>query len=106
MDTEITAVLDRYKQNLIAMGLDVHRILLYGSRASGQPRVDSDMDLMVVSDSLAGLDLWERLALLGRARVGIDFPMEIQGMTREEFTRASRAGFVAEEILPGGIEVG
>lgn len=106
MDPEVTKVIDRYRKNLEMLGINVSRIILYGSRASGSFRPDSDLDLLVVSDSLDGLDLWDRLTLLGRARAGIDFPMEIQGMTVAEFTAAAKSGFVADEVLPTGIVVG
>lgn len=105
MDSEVTQVIDRYKRNLEALGVVISKVILYGSRATGHSRADSDLDLLVVSDSLDGLDLWDRLTLLGRARVGITFPMEILGMTEEEFRGAAQAGFVADEVLPSGIAV-
>jgi hypothetical protein len=73
--------------------------------ASGNPSEGSDIDLVVISDRLKGLDLWKRLALLGRARVGIHRAMEILGYTDEEFAVASSGTFLSDEVRAKGLQV-
>ncbi len=51
------------------------------------------------------MDLWERLCLLGRARIGINKPMEILGLTEEEFIEESKGTFIADEVKLNGVEV-
>ena len=75
MDKEIHRIINDYKRKLEDMGIKVKRIILYGSHALGKAEEDSDIDLLVVSDSFKDMDLWERLCLLGRARIGIGRPI-------------------------------
>ena len=85
MDRGDYITITEYKEKLEALGIRVRKIILYGSHASGRAGEDSDLDLVVVSNDLRNMDLWERLCLLGEARMGIKRPMEILGLTEEEF---------------------
>lgn len=105
MDKEIRSVIDKYKQGLETLGIRVKKIILYGSYASGNAKNESDIDLLVLSDDFEKMDLWERLSLLGRARMGIKRPMEILGFTEEEFKAEQRGTFVGDEIKTKGVEV-
>jgi len=105
MDKEIHCIINEYKQKLEAMGVRVKKIILYGSHALGKAGEDSDIDLLVVSDDFKGMDLWERLCLLGRARIGIKRPMEISGITEEEFKSEHSGTFIGDEVKSKGIEV-
>jgi predicted nucleotidyltransferase len=105
VDKEIRSVVDKYKQSLESLGIRVKKIILYGSYASGNAKNESDIDLLVVSDDFEKMDLWERLSLLGRARMGIKRPMEILGFTEEEFKAEQRGTFIGDEIKTKGVEV-
>lgn len=105
MDKEIYRIITEYRQKLEAVGIRVKKIILYGSHASGNARSESDIDLLVVSDDFEKMDLWERLSLLGRARMGIKRPMEIIGFTEKEFKAEQRGTFVGDEIKTKGVEV-
>jgi uncharacterized protein len=105
MDKEINLIISRYKHKLEASGIKVKKIVLYGSHAHGKAREDSDIDLVVVSDDFKNMDLWERLCLLGRARLGIKRPMEIIGVTEEEFEKEHTGSFIVDEVKLKGIEV-
>jgi hypothetical protein len=105
MDKKVARIIIRYRQGLEALGIKVKRILLYGSYARGNPRPDSDMDLVVVSDDFREMDTWERLCLLGRARIGIYQSMEILGVTEKEFQSQSSDTFIGSEVKEKGIEV-
>lgn len=105
MDKEIHCIIDEYKKKLEAMGVRVKKIILYGSHALGKAREDSDIDLLILSDDFKDMDLWERLCLLGRARIGIKRPMEISGITEEEFKSEHSGTFIGDEVKSKGIEV-
>jgi predicted nucleotidyltransferase len=105
MDKEIYTIITKYRQRLEALGIKVKKIILYGSFASGRAREDSDIDLVVISDDFNKMDLWERLCLLGRARMGIRRPMEIIGFTEEEFEAEHSGTFIGDEVKPKGVEV-
>ena len=105
MDKKVNRVISRYRQGLESLGIKVKKILLYGSYARGNPRPDSDLDLVVVSDTFGKMDTWERLCILGRARIGIYQPMEILGITEKEFKSQSSGTFIGSEVKAKGIEV-
>ena len=104
MDKEISLIIKKYKQKLEASGIRVKKIFLYGSHVTGNARKDSDIDLVVVSDDFESMDLWERLCLLGRARIGIKKPMEILGLTEKEFSAEHSGTFIGDEVKSKGIE--
>ncbi|RLI30564.1 hypothetical protein DRO48_03065 [Candidatus Bathyarchaeota archaeon] len=79
--------LNRFLRNLDLNMKGEYQVYLFGSLARGDYLLDSDIDLIVVSDQLAQMKPWERTAYLRRlapANVGFD----IIGYTREEFERA------------------
>lgn len=105
MDKEIDIIITEYKQKLETMGIKVKKIIIYGSYASGSAKEDSDIDLVVVSNDFKDMDLWERLCLLGRARMGIQRPMEILGFTEKEFAAEHSGTFIGDEIKTKGVEI-
>ncbi len=105
MDKETYQVISEYKRRLEALGIKVTKTILYGSHAVGKAREDSDIDLVVVSDDFKNMDTWERLCLLGRARIGIKRPMEIMGFTEEELESEDSVTFIKDEIKSKGLEV-
>jgi predicted nucleotidyltransferase len=105
MDRENYSIITDYRSKLEAKGIEVKKIILYGSHASGEARADSDLDLVVVSNDFEGMDLWDRLWLLGLARKGIKKPMEILGFTEEEYESDQCDSFIRDEVKAKGIEV-
>ena len=106
MDRESYTIINEYRDRLEALGVEVKKIILYGSYAAGTARKDSDLDLVVVSDAFRDMDLWERLWLLGQAQAGIrEKPMEILGLTEEEYESDNVDTFIRDEVKAKGIEV-
>jgi predicted nucleotidyltransferase len=105
MDKGIHLIISEYRHKLEALGVKVQQIILYGSHTSGRAKEDSDIDLVVVSNDFKDMDLWERLCFLGRARIGIKKPMEILGLTEEEFTSENRGTFIGDEVKAKGVEI-
>ena len=105
MDREHYSIIAKYKEILEAQGINVKKIILYGSHATGKAREDSDLDLVVVSDDFGNMDLWERLCLLGEARIDINVPMEILGLTEKEFELEGKGTFIGEEVKAKGMEI-
>ena len=98
IDKEVYKVIDEYKQRLEEMRINVKKIILYGSHATRKAREDSDIDLVIVSDDFKNMDTWERMCLLGRARIGIKRPMEIMGLTEEELESETKLNCIEIKI--------
>lgn len=105
MDKKIYRIITEYKQQLEGLEIRVEKIILYGSHAVNKNNGGSDIDIAVISNSFRNMGIWERLALLGRARVGINEPMEILGFTEKEFKEESAGSFVGDEIKAKGVSV-
>lgn len=95
---EIKAIIERYKEELKKLGIRTQRIVLYGSYASGHPREDSDIDLIIVSEDFKNMNFRERLETLGLAAGRVFEPIEAIGYTAEEVKDTK--GTFLEEILP------
>ncbi len=95
---EIEEVIKKYKEELIKLGINPQRVVLYGSYARGNPREDSDIDLVVISDDFKNMNIRERLETLGLAAGRILEPIEAIGYTEDEVKDTK--GTFLEAILP------
>ena len=101
---QVKEVIKQYKDSLLKCGVKVERFILYGSFAQGNQREDSDIDLVVVSESFKKMDLRERLEVLGIGAARIMKPIEAKGYTPEEIELAPKISFLSE-ILKSGINI-
>lgn len=96
----VVNIVNQFKESITKKGIHIDRILLYGSYANNTQRQDSDIDIVVVSDSFIDMDYWHRIDVLADAISDIFQPIEAVGMTNEEWN--SRA-FMAAEYAQNGI---
>ncbi|PIY82867.1 MAG: nucleotidyltransferase domain-containing protein [Candidatus Omnitrophica bacterium CG_4_10_14_0_2_um_filter_44_9] len=101
---EVKEIIEAYKEALRTLGINVERVILYGSYSKGNQREDSDIDLIIISEDFQKMNLRERLEILGIAAVRIMEPVEAKGYTPEEIQMAQDASFL-KEILATGIGV-
>jgi predicted nucleotidyltransferase len=94
---EVKEIIERYKIALIELGIVPQRIILYGSYAKGNPREDSDIDLIVISENFSQMNIRERLETLGIAAGRVFEPIEAIGYTEEEIKDTK--GTFLEEIF-------
>lgn len=83
---ELAVTIRRFRAELEKMGIRCERVLLFGSRATGTAREDSDIDLFVVSPDWARYSDRERLEMLGVAAARILEPIQARGVTPEEIS--------------------
>ncbi len=102
MDQTLDSIFIAYRKQLAQLGIRVQKLILFGSYALGTATPESDVDLAVLSDDFASMDLWSKLSLLGRARLGLARPMEIIGLTGAEFQAAASGTFIADEVRAKG----
>jgi predicted nucleotidyltransferase len=79
-------------------------VVLFGSRATGKARPDSDVDLIVVSTRFAEQRFIQRGTLLRQAIApeGFGLPVHVLCYTPEEFEQMSTGiGMVAEAVKEG-----
>ena len=97
----IKNIIEQYKNVLEKLGIEVKRVVLYGSFAKGTARKDSDIDLVVVSDDFQKLNLRERLEVLGIASARIKEPIEARGYTSREIKDISPINFLSQALKMG-----
>ncbi len=100
----VKEIIGEYKQVLKKLGINVERVILYGSFARGNQREDSDIDVLIISKDFQNLNLRERLEVLGIAAARIMKPIEAKGYTPEEIKTTLEASFL-KEILEVGVGV-
>ena len=85
-------------------------VILFGSRARGDHRPDSDIDLLVIHQQHEALDAIHKAKAAARARIGADRPdppvVQITAISRENFRYARRAdNHVAGQALRDGVVI-
>lgn len=105
MDRKTIEIIKSYKEELKKLGILPERVILYGSRAKERPNEYSDIDVVVVSEDFAHMNLLERLEILGLAAARIMKPIQALGYTPEEFEALGKGSFVGDEVKRVGIEV-
>jgi predicted nucleotidyltransferase len=80
------------------------RIIIFGSRARGDGKEDSDIDVIVVSDYFKGIPFLKRMPMLLRM---IDFEKHIDFLcyTKDEFERIKDNSVIVSSALQEGIEI-
>ena len=98
---KIEKIIERYEKELMKIGITPQKIILYGSYAKGCSREGSDIDLIVISEDFKGMNIRERLEILGLASGRIFEPIEALGYTPEEI-KNKKESFL-EEILKANV---
>lgn len=105
MDNRAIEVPNKYKKMLKQLGITSERIIVFSSQARGRPSEYSDIDVVVISEDFAKLNLRERLEILGVAAARILEPVQALGYTAEEFEAQGEGSFIGDEIKGTGVEI-
>ena len=81
------------------------RIILYGSRAKGTARKDSDYDIIVISPAFKSMDLLDRGAQLYYMKRSIHAAMDIVGYTPAEWKTKTKVFTMMKDILREGKDI-
>ena len=101
---ETKNIIKKYIRNLQSLGISVQKTILFGSRAKGKFREDSDIDIAVISKEFEIMGLWEKAKYLGRAARGISSPIEALGFSPSQLRKHDQ-GTMLHEILNSGLEI-
>ncbi len=89
-------------------GLNISKLMLFGSQAKGDFEESSDIDILIVSDDFHGKDIFERAELTKDAEIltikKFMIPLDIITMTPEELENETSliAGYVKDgEVIYG-----
>lgn len=79
------------KDLLLEKGLNINKIIIFGSYAKGNYRKDSDIDLVVISSDFSGKGIFEKAKMLGDVEWKLIkkylVPFDIITMSPEEFEK-------------------
>ena len=78
-------------------------MIFFGSRVSGRPGQDSDIDLVIVSDYFEGKR--SKRALGFRSMWNLDYAVDFLCYTPEEFEKLSKQVSIVREAIETGIEI-
>ncbi len=99
------AIISAYLTALKRHGIQADRVYLSGSRARGDARPDSDIDLIIVSSAFSGMPAWKRWEILGDALSEVLEPIEILAYSPEEFEAKNdrEASFLGHILKQPGV---
>jgi predicted nucleotidyltransferase len=95
----VTDAIRFLEQRLINSGLNISKIILFGSQAREQANEDSDIDIVIISEDFEDKDIFERCEMTKDAEImtirEFMIPIDIITMTPDEFDSESSliAGF-------------
>jgi len=81
----VLRIISDFGKALEAEKIKPQKMILFGSYSTGTQHEDSDIDLLVISEDLAGKDYWERIDVLAAALVRVFEPIEAIAMTPQEW---------------------
>lgn len=86
-------------------GLRVNKVILFGSQARGTASIDSDIDILVVSEDFRNKGIFRRARLTKDAEIRtirrFVVPLDIVTMTPEEYE--NKASIIAEHARKGKV---
>src|SRR3989344_5891394 len=95
--------LQQFKKN-IGKKYNLQTVILFGSRASGKPHKDSDVDLVIVSKDFKGKKSYKRSPPL-YLEWDLDLPVDFLCYTPEEFKKVKNRITIVREAVEEGIEI-
>ena len=90
-EERVFKALSSIAQQLARDGLNVSKLILFGSHAEGTAHDDSDVDVAIVSDDFRGKDIFERAEMNKSAEIlatrQFKLPFDIIALTVDEFEK-------------------
>jgi len=102
MDRGAIEVARKIKESLEKKGIRIEKIILFGSRARGDHKKESDYDFIIISRDFEGIPIFKRIEMVLDVRENID----VICLTPEEFEREKNfIGSVVSNAVKEGIEI-
>jgi len=91
------------KESVTANGINVDGIALFGSALTGNMREDSDLDVIVISKSFEGKDIFERAKMTAKPEIEairkFKIPLDVLTMSPKEYENSQQARFYKSQIV-------
>jgi len=100
-DRAIIEVAERFLNLLKSAGINIERIVLFGSYVCGNAREWSDIDLAVVSPDFSGIPFYDS-KMLNPFVLKVDTRIEVHPYRPEDFTKDD---YFVREIIKNGLEI-
>jgi predicted nucleotidyltransferase len=81
--------------------IQIERVILFGSYASGSFRKDSDFDMAVISRDFETMGILEKIGLFSKTALAVDSRVELKGFGQDEFLNPEK-GSLLEMIKQHG----
>lgn len=88
----------------VSKDIPIERMILFGSRAEGKARKESDVDLVIVSPLFKKWDFFKRGAKM-YDYWDLGYPADFLCYTPEEFNKLSKQISLVAEAIKNGIEL-
>jgi predicted nucleotidyltransferase len=86
---KVIEAIEFFESSLIDSGLNISKIILFGSQAKGNQTKESDIDLVIISDDFKEKNIFERANITKDAEIKTIkkflIPFDIVTLTPEEF---------------------
>jgi uncharacterized protein len=100
---DVKRIVDELLVRLSSKGIEINKLILFGSRARAEAGRCSDWDVAVVSKSFNRIGLLRRQEMLGEAIWQMTSPVEILGYSLREYENTSRESFLSAIRASGQI---
>jgi len=102
-ESEVTEKINKFVELLKQQGVNISKIILFGSYAKGRASPDSDIDVVVVSNQF-GQDTAEEMMLLRKIALKVDSHIEPVPLSPDDLS--DKYSSFSQEIKRYGIDVG
>jgi uncharacterized protein len=86
----------------LSKDFDIKKIIFFGSRATGNAKKHSDIDLIIVSNNFKKMNFFERVSKMYDYWT-IDMPVDFLCYTEEEFDKLRKLVSIVSYALKNGI---
>ena len=102
MDKRAIIKIAKEYAKLVIKNIKPIEIILYGSYAKGTAREDSDIDVVVVSESFNNKDIFQRAKMIYPANFCRDYPLDVVLLSINEWKK--KKGIITHIIKETGVE--
>jgi predicted nucleotidyltransferase len=102
---KVRTIIDYFTERLRERKVNISKIILFGSHATGHSHLDSDIDIVVVSSDFRNKNIFKRIEIIKEAEIKTikkyKIPLDVIVLTPEEYE--NKQSIIAEYAQNGRI---